>query len=1143
MVASRLANAAITGAIDYAAGGDLQHAGGAALGGAALGNPTTLGKAAIEGGENVGKKISSLLATGKATQEEAGNLLSARGATVDGAATKPESTGDYPPGNPAEAPKPNTELEKADVKTPGISTPGGYGGRTAAKPNEDVAIGNPGSKPMESNREGGKDAIPEGAPGASIESGRAPAPLGTLDPGVEAVLRPKPEEPAAPRQQAEQEQPGAPRAAAAERPAETVKSDPLVESLKQEQAKRAADAENPPSEFDQAAQKAVEAGKKYGTLGRQARQQDEPVTGGRGREPPREPPPPTEPPEPGPKDARLNKPPLLESAPENAFRSLQRTFAPEFMSPASERGAAAIRKGLGEFQGLNDKWEAKMEPHYKALEKLEPKDMDAFIDHVEGGKSFPEWKMPAELKGVADDIQAMTKEYKEAIAKQAENPEEARAWSDQYLTHIYKPEETTPRTGGGGIRGSGGSLKEKKYETYAEAKEAGLERGHYNPLDALKAYRTELGKHLALRQAVDELHAEGHIKYSMPEGRQGASGQLSSLRESGRIHKDWEPVPQLSMGGRTAFMPRDMANIFNNHLSSGLMGGKYTGPIYQKWREATNRMTGTELGLFNGFHFFVTGNESMLSNQARGISELARGVKNALSGNMKDAGIELTAGGKSLLTSPVSFLSNYREGRRMMAAITGDDRMIPVFGEKGQAKGLNKLKALSETDRIKVTAAQEAGVAPIGRSFAPDVNMVKGEGFLKSITRGSLGREMREMAQHVKDSPFKNVPMAVWDGLIGRSLQTLSEPLFGHYIPALKFGSLMKNADSFIRQSKIDVRTPQGKDTLVKFLRKESNAMDVRMGEANANNMFMNKSIQQAGYGLLRSFSWTKGTITALTAGPGGVAKTLAEGVKNRDMKGAMEKLGNKLDMTHKDYDPNLAYSIAFPFGIALMGALYEGYKTRGELPSSFKDLYLPRTGGKIPGFAGRGDVEERLILPGYHKEVKGMIQSPSQEVSNKLNATIQTIKDQVTGRDTFGLPIVRPNATLTENLTDRGKHALEKLSPLMLKNVLATPPEGSNISKGERVFGFKQASKAITDPENTQKFLDKKYEADWDQKMRTKLREEQGGRGGPSKSDVRATHGTANKTSSEPAPPSTLKRAPAADGWIRDPIQRPPPR
>ena len=1209
---ARGANAAIGGAIDLAQTGDPVHAAAVGATSTLLGGPTAAGKAVMGASEQLtaklglggapGEKLTSTLARSMSESPKSAEAEAnpATGATVDGAAT--------------EIPKPDPAAEKAAVQTSGLSTPGGRGQAAAPPLKDGIATGETQNTPT---RDGGnkgiyaKDAIP-GEEGG----GTTPAPLGTLNPDIEAVLRPKaeppPEAPArpaeaapaerpvqqaqqeqptapqpertpenirqrirqieydrrlsrvgdepypphgelsalrqelknleGPRQQAQQEQGGepAPRAAAVDRTMD------LIKSLKDESAARAAAKENPPSEFDAAATRAVEAAQKspYKNTGKQARQQDEPVTRG----PPREPPggPPAEPPEPGPKDARLNKPPLLESKGGGMFNSLRRTFAPEFMSPASEKAGEALRRGQGVMEGLNKEWTHKLEKHFPAMEKLiKNGDMQAFTDKIEGGNHFPEYTIPKELEGAASDIKGMFKAYKEKAAEISKDPEAVRAWNDNFVTHIYKdePKSFWDRVGGGGVRGSGGSLKARKYETYAQAKEdAGHEPRHPNILNTAEAYRTELGKHIATEMAKQEMRAGGHLKYAMPEPNVGASGQLSSLKEGNRIHEGWEPVENMSMGGRQAYMPRDAANVFNNHLSPGLKGNKYIAPFYEAWREASNRFTGMELGLFNGFHFFVTGGESVLSNQSRGVSELGKSAKYAVQGNLKDAGIELSAAGKSLLTAPAAPIANYHAGRRFMAIAEGNDKPWSVFSP------LKRFKQPTETEKLMVKASQDAGIMPHGRSYAPDENLSKMGTYFQSYMRGQFGREMSELVQRVKDNPFKGVPVETWNA-IGRGMQSMSEPLFGHYIPALKYGTMMKDLESFMRQSKVDLRTPQGMDKATAFLRKQGNAMDVRIGEANAQNMFMNKSIQQAGYGLLRSFSWARGTGIAILGGPGGVAKTLAEGVKNKDMGAAMQKLANKLDMTHKDYDPNLTYSIAFPFGTAMIGTAYQLIKTSlagdPKFPSSFKDLYLPRTGGMIPGAGGKGDVEERVPLPGYHKEIRGAIHDPVAEVMNKRNALITTLGEQATGMDWKNQPIVRPDATLGENLTDRAKHIQNKLlNPLMLKNVTATPPEGSNISTTERVLGLKQAGKAYLDPEKSDQGAAARYKKAWDSSKNTEWKEQHGGRENIPKAELRKTYGSAGAPPEELTRPSTLRRtpAPAAGGWVRDPIQGPAP-
>lgn len=95
--------------------------------------------------------------------------------------------------------------------------------------------------------------------------------------GELSALRRELKEAEASRQQAQQEQPEAPapKAAAVDRTMD------LIKSLKNEEGARAAAKENPPAgaDLEAATQRAVKAAEKYGTLGRQARQQDVPPGG------------------------------------------------------------------------------------------------------------------------------------------------------------------------------------------------------------------------------------------------------------------------------------------------------------------------------------------------------------------------------------------------------------------------------------------------------------------------------------------------------------------------------------------------------------------------------------------------------------------------------------------------------------------------------------------------------------------------------------------------------------------------------------------------------------------------------------------------------------------------------------------------
>lgn len=394
---TRALSGVIGGGVDLAMTGDPTHAAAVGATSTLLNKPTALGRAAMSAGEQLSAKIglggapaeklTSTLA--KAMQEDPKSAEAqanpTTGATVDGAATK--------------VPKDPT-LAREAVKTPGNDTPGPVAAAGTAEeaippPKRGIATEELQNTPY---RDGGndgrfaKDAVPEGE--ANIASGREIAPLGTLSRDMDAVLRPRegevfapgeqiPDfprsptaaeiaatpptpshprlqeavaranearqsraqigqetgqpEPAAPQQQAQQEQGKAPlpertpenirqrirqieydrrlsrvgdepypphgelsalrrELKEAEAPRQQAQQEQggepapkgaavdrtmdLIKSLKDEEGARAAAKENPPSEFDAAAMKAVEAGKKYGTLGRQARQQDEPFTGG-----------------------------------------------------------------------------------------------------------------------------------------------------------------------------------------------------------------------------------------------------------------------------------------------------------------------------------------------------------------------------------------------------------------------------------------------------------------------------------------------------------------------------------------------------------------------------------------------------------------------------------------------------------------------------------------------------------------------------------------------------------------------------------------------------------------------------------------------------------------------------------------------
>jgi hypothetical protein len=163
----------------------------------------------------------------------------------------------------------------------------------------------------------------------------------------------------------------------------------------------------------------------------------------------------------------------------------------------------------------------------------------------------------------------------------------------------------------------------------------------------------------------------------------------------------------------------------------------------------------------------------------------------------------------------------------------------------------------------------------------------------------------------------------------------------------------------------------------------------------------MNRALEQAAFIGMRSFTWT-------VLGPSkeilGGYKALAQGLMNGKV---------PISMKSDAYDPRIGYAIMFPMTVAMMGSLVN-YLMTGEWPKDWKDAFVPRTGGLVPGVGGKGQVEERVRIPGYHKDFIGYWYNPKGELTNKeagiwqaLHEQVSGGRDQWSGTDWRGLPIV----------------------------------------------------------------------------------------------------------------------------------------
>ena len=382
----------------------------------------------------------------------------------------------------------------------------------------------------------------------------------------------------------------------------------------------------------------------------------------------------------------------------------------------------------------------------------------------------------------------------------------------------------------------------------------------------------------------------------------------------------------------------------------------------------------------------------------------------------------------------------------------------------------------------------EANARPIGKGHALDVLGTPGDptvpvrgAFIKNFSPENINFEFRKAWDEVKQDwgasqglgevvkfPFKQA---------SRAIQTVGAPLFDKYIPALKAGAVHSQMEAWFEANPhIDPHnmTPEQRASAVAAATKIVDSTDNRFGEMIHDNLFMNKTLQQSAMVGMRSFSWTLGAMREIAGGAGAGAKAFS----------ALGRGENKFSMAHPEYDPRIAYTLALPTVVAMTSAIYQYLKT-GELPQDTSDLYAPKTGGTIPGLGGKGEVQEHVLMPGFHKDVYGWLAHPLREAYAKGSGAVTTAYEQLTNEDWRGDPIYKRGADPIEHMQQRASHLFGRMGPISIKSMVKGQPETSGISPIETSLGFRAPGAEIQDPKQLENWMRVKSEREWEAKQR----------------------------------------------------------
>jgi hypothetical protein len=322
---------------------------------------------------------------------------------------------------------------------------------------------------------------------------------------------------------------------------------------------------------------------------------------------------------------------------------------------------------------------------------------------------------------------------------------------------------------------------------------------------------------------------------------------------------------------------------------------------------------------------------------------------------------------------------------RQLASAPFEPITSPWKGRRGLQLYRDTATDITPLEQRMVGAMKTANIAPGELTKTGEYDFTKRHvtDWVTAWNRGAIRNELKGQMEAIRESTglSKAAKIASFPlDQAARTLQTISAPIFQHYIPALKMGTLMRDLESFIKLN------PTATDkALAEAARKYADSIDNRMGEANRDNLFTNSFAKDVAFMVMRSPAWT-------FLGPGreivGGARSGFYGLA----KGVVGKGENRLSPTSKHFDPRFAYSLGYPLTIMTVGALYQFLRS-GQTPDEWRDFPTPKTGGTVRSF-GR-EVPERVLMPGYHKDFLGYMFKPGDEIYSKLAVPWQTLWEQ----------------------------------------------------------------------------------------------------------------------------------------------------
>ncbi len=698
----------------------------------------------------------------------------------------------------------------------------------------------------------------------------------------------------------------------------------------------------------------------------------------------------------------------------NAGKTTEKIFSPDTVSPLAEAAGGSVRAETGRAAQATAQTAHQLEAFRSQINQLDDAAKLDLIGYMEGRSAGRAISDPR-LQKVADTMRDAF-EGRRAQLEQMPSTSSASFVQD-YFPHLWQdPKAAADFVKGFGTKeGSGRNLKARSIPTVADGIAAGLKPITTDPIAATLQYIGNMDRFIATSRIFEVAKDTGIVKQFTP-GKQPAG---------------WVEVK--TARGQGFYAPEDWARIYNNFTSRGVhgLGGGEYGAAYDTLRRGSNAVTALELGL-SGYHTLTMAQESI-------VNQVAKALDMAVAGKPLEAAKAL--GGAAV--APISLA--FKGGKR---GVEG------VYLGKGTNDPMMK--------RV-VELLTLAGGRGKGSSHALDYEFSRKGSYVTAFQQARLKTELLSDLKDIRDKPIINTAKQVANH-VGRTMQTVAQPLFDVYIPKMKNGAFYENMSGWLKAN-----PNASKEEQIKAARNIWDSVDNRFGEMVQDNIFWDKTMKQAALLSLRSFSWTLG-------GP------------VREIGGGIRDIGRAT--TGKDWTSKASYAVALPFTFGTLNSVYQFMKT-GESPQSMQDLLAPRTGGTD----ARTGQPERIMMPGYMKDVFGFALHPVQEAKNKVATAPRLAGETISiangqgGQNWRGDPIISPPKEGENNaprwLKEYLAYLLENLGPISLRNAQKGAKEGSNLGSVEQVLGTKTAPAYLTDPEGNERMMKNLRQRAWTKKER----------------------------------------------------------